>query len=303
MTGDSSVRQVSTRLRSESAVAKDLQGWGLTRIIAKSNDDLRQEVFIMQCIQLLHDVWEDAGLALWIKPYRILSTSQTTGLIELVDDSNSFDGVKGDLGKGVRFIEHFKKSYGKEMDAAAMRFARSLAGYSIACWILGIKDRHNGNILLTSEGYLVHIDFGFVFGMAPGKDKIPHTNFSMETALFKLTSEMAEVMGGEGSEMFEQFVEMCIDGLLVARKHSDTLLCLVEIMSYRSKLPCFNQPGGGPARVIRELKERLYLDKPDAAIPAVVRKMVRKSLRSRGTVIYERGFSSGKTDSIPYTDF
>ena len=30
---------------------------GVTRLIAKSNDDLRQEVFIMQLIQCLHDIW------------------------------------------------------------------------------------------------------------------------------------------------------------------------------------------------------------------------------------------------------
>ena len=286
------------RMRSESAVARNLQGWGITRLIAKSNDDLRQEVFIMQCIQYLHDCWLDAGLPIWVKPYRILSTSQTTGLIELINDSNSFDGLKKDLGKGVRLIEHFKKAYGAELPAASMRFARSMAGYSLICWILGIKDRHNGNILLTAEGNVVHIDFGFVFGMAPGKDKIPHTNFSMETAPFKFTSEMLEVMGGKDGEAYQQFVEMLIDGMLVARKNCETLMCLVEIMSYRSKLPCFNQPGGGPARVLRELRQRLFLDKSDDQIPGIMRRQVKKSLSSRGTIIYEK-FQKWSNDIEP----
>jgi len=150
-------------------------------------------------------------------------------------------------------------------------FTRSLAGYSMTCYILSIKDRHNGNIMLCEDGSIVHIDFGFLFGQAPGKDKVPHTNFSMERAEFKLTSEMLEVIGGKESQNWKDFIQMLAQGLILAREHKETLFTLVEIMGYKSKFPCFQQPGGGVRRVLRELEIRLLPNTKDEAIPGLVK--------------------------------
>lgn len=104
---------------------------------------------------------------------------------------------------------------------------RSMAGYSIICYLLAIKDRHNGNIMIDAEGHLVHIDFGFVLGIAPGG------SFSLETAYFKLTLEMVELMGGADSALFEEYVTLMTEALKVARAEADTVSTLIEIMSYR----------------------------------------------------------------------
>lgn len=63
-----------------------------------------------------------------------------------------------------------------------------------------MKDRHNGNLLIDSEGHILHIDFGFLLSIAPGG------SFSLETAPFKLTDEMVEVLGGLNSNLFGEFV-------------------------------------------------------------------------------------------------
>ena len=84
--------------------------------------------------------------------------------------------------------------------------------------------RHNGNILLDADGFLVHIDFGYILSISP-------RNLGFETSPFKLTQEIIEVMGGPGSEKFEEFRQLLFDGMVAARKHHERILNIVEIMS------------------------------------------------------------------------
>lgn len=146
------------------------EGWDLVSMIVKSNDDLRQEVCTVQLIELCRDIFLDAGLELWLEPYGIISTTSSTGLIETLTDALSLDALKKKDGY-VSLARHFELSYGHDaarLTRAKRSFVTSLAAYSLVCYLLQIKDRHNGNILLDTEGHLIHIDYGFILGIAPG---------------------------------------------------------------------------------------------------------------------------------------
>ena len=46
------------------------------RVIFKSNDDLRQEMFAMLLIHIVRTAWLDDGLDLYLREYRTLSSPQ-----------------------------------------------------------------------------------------------------------------------------------------------------------------------------------------------------------------------------------
>jgi phosphatidylinositol kinase/protein kinase (PI-3 family) len=121
----------------------------------------------------------------------------------------------------------FFQTYGDPSSAkfarAQRNFAKSLAGYSIITYLLQIKDRHNGNILLDRDGHLIHIDFGFILSNSPG-------NIGFEAAPFKLPLEYVEVLGGPDSEPLREFRRLFHEGFEAARKHCDRIVTMVELM-------------------------------------------------------------------------
>ena len=205
-----------------------LNTWKLIRIIVKANDDVRQEQFAMQLISQFDQIFKLKKIDLWLKPYEILGTGQRCGIIELAEDALSIDSIKKKMGKNSRMIDYFHHQFGssksRAFKAARQKFCSSLAAYSLLCYILQIKDRHNGNILIDIEGYLMHIDFGFFLSNAPGK------GVKFETAPFKLTAEMVEVLGGDRSTAFAEYRELMKQGFLALQENAEKIIIIIEMM-------------------------------------------------------------------------
>ena len=262
-------------------------GWDLTGIIVKSNDDLRQEAFIMQLIELCQEAFQIAGLELWVSPYRILATGRTTGIIEMVHNAMSFDALKkrpgygkGGLREHLLRMTEFTADPGGSFKAAQLNFVRSLAAYSLMSYFFLFKDRHNGNLLLDTAGHVIHIDFGFVFGVAPGG------SFSLEMSTpFKLTEEMLEVMGGLRSQIFSEFVTLFCCGFLALQSYSETFFTLVEITCRNSTFKCFE--GRDREELLSKLRERFCPDKNKEETIAFALDLIKQATTSSGTKQYD----------------
>lgn len=195
-----------------------MKNWDLVSVIVKTGSDLRQEAFACQLIDVCNKIWVDAGVSVWVQVMRILVTGESSGLIETITNGVSLHSIKRSLtlaaveaGSNPRrriatLKDHFAKAFG-DPDSDAYKagvdaFKRSLAAYSIISYILQLKDRHNGNVLIDNEGHIIHIDFGFMLSNSPG-------SVGFEAAPFKLTHEYVEVLGGVGSPEWEDFKKLC----------------------------------------------------------------------------------------------
>ena len=89
----------------------------------------------------------------------------------MIKNAITIDDLKQKMYENCKFFklnQFFKSYYGNNVKKAKLNFCKSLAAYSLVCYFLQVKDRHNGNILLHKDGHMIHIDFGFYLSNGPG---------------------------------------------------------------------------------------------------------------------------------------
>ncbi|KAI8093652.1 kinase-like domain-containing protein [Halteromyces radiatus] len=261
-----------------------LPNWRLLSVIVKQGTDLRQEQFAIQLIREMQKIWQDAGVDAWVQYYRVLVTSDNSGLIETIRNTISIHSIKKNANthpNAYTLYDFFEQRWGPSTSstfrAAQDAFMKSLVGYSIACYLLQIKDRHNGNLLLDDQGHLIHIDFGFVLSNSPG-------SVGFEMAPFKLSQEYVDVLGGTESELFNKYRILMKQAFKAVRKYGDNILLLVEMMSKDSSLPCFQY---GADHVLSQLKERFQFHLTEPQLEAFVDKLIVNSYGNLFTRLYD----------------
>ncbi|CAF3780992.1 unnamed protein product [Rotaria sordida] len=254
-----------------------LRNWRLVAAIVKCGDDLRHELLAYQFMVRLKEIWANEHVPVFVRPINILVLSNNSGLIEPILNAISLHQIKKNSKLSLRnyFLREFGTERSEEFLTAVKNFVQSCAAYSIVCYLLQVKDRHNGNILLDDEGHVIHIDFGYMLSATP-------KNLGFESSPFKITQEFVDIMGGLQSDMYSYYKILILRGLLAARKHMDKLMPIVEIMQHGSQLNCFSK-----GNVTLGLRERFHLNMTDEQLEFNVEKMVESSLNSLTTRVYD----------------
>lgn len=255
--------------------------------IFKVGDDCRQDVLALQLISVFRTIWLNAGLDLYVFPYRVTATAPGCGVIDVLPNSTSRDMLGREAVNGLYqyYITKFGPESLIEFQQARNNLIRSLAAYLIISYLLQFKDRHNGNIMYDDQGYVLHIDFGFCFDIVPGGVKF-------EAAPFKLTKEMVMVLGGsENTQAYQWFEELCIRGYLACRPYMETIVRCVNPM-LESGLPCFKE------LTIKKLRKRFVPGKTEKDAAVYFKGLIKKLYESFYTTGYDE--FQRLTNGIPY---
>uniref|UniRef100_A0A6B2L004 1-phosphatidylinositol 4-kinase n=1 Tax=Arcella intermedia TaxID=1963864 RepID=A0A6B2L004_9EUKA len=264
------------RLRAQSEFGK-LLGWDSCAYIIKQGDFVLQEQFVMQMFVQFQRIFDKERVPIRLRIYRIMALSSDSGIIEVVPNALSVDKLKQQM-EGGNLRNFFKQQWPDKADynKATTNFVQSLAAYSLVCYFLQIKDRHNGNIMMDTDGNLLHIDFGYLLTRTIEFEKAP----------FKLTEEFIDVIGGEKSKLFQRYEELCVQGFFAIRKHYRKILTLVEMTMTQpimggQFLPCLNK-----GSVLKNLRKRFHLE-DNTRIEALVKDLIKESRDNWRTNIYD----------------
>lgn len=234
---------------------------GDERTFLIKNEDIRRDAIVMEMLRLmrLRLIRMRGPEFADVVVYDVLPTEIDAGVLRPVPNCKTLYEVKER--ERMSLLNYIlDKNPEKRVDECRRRFVRTCAAYSAMTYILGIGDRHLDNILVTDDGSLFHIDYGFSFGDNP----------LLRSTDFRLTEEMVDALGGRNGALFAAFVDefVAVHGVLRLAVHEYE--CIASQLSYTpEELARLAQPEVVmPRDAIGAMQERCLVASPDSLAAA-----------------------------------
>jgi phosphatidylinositol 3-kinase len=253
---------------------------------------LRQDQLVIQIITLMDKLLRKENLDLRLTPYKVLATGPDHGLMQFIpskslaavlnDHQNNVlsffrqyhpdPGPDGIYGIDSQVMETYIRSCGKcsacgaYMCTTIYSNAARIAGYCVITYILGVGDRHLDNLLLSPDGFLFHVDFGFILGRDPKPFPPP----------MKLCKEMIEAMGGANSPHYAKFRQYCYTAFTTLRRNANLILNLFALM-VDANIPDIKIE---PDKAVFKVQEKFRLDLSEEAAISYFQGLIAESVNA-----------------------
>uniref|UniRef100_A0A1I8GCD5 Phosphatidylinositol-4-phosphate 3-kinase n=1 Tax=Macrostomum lignano TaxID=282301 RepID=A0A1I8GCD5_9PLAT len=217
----------------------------LLSVIYKKGDNLSIDALCLQMTYLFNLIWRKEGLDLRMLLFRVFPTSADAGFVELVTDCKSLKNIHLEFKTsfGAACVFDWLRKHNRtesELSSAVDTFTRSLAGWLVITYVLGVCDRHNDNIMLCHTGHLFHIDFAKLLG-----DSEKFLGVSRDRVPMVFTKDMFYAINGGTlavTPRYFQFITHCVDAFNILRRNSILLLTMIKLM-LPANIPRFNLEG------------------------------------------------------------
>lgn len=234
-------------------------------------EDLRKDAVVMDMLRLMRLSLVKYSSSDFSKliVYDIQPMGLGNGVIRPVENCETLYNIKEERKQSLlNYI--LDNNPNERVEDCRRRFVQSCAAYSVMTYILGIGDRHLDNILVTKNGYMFHIDYGFSFGENP----------LLRSTDFRLTDEMVDVLGGRSSNLFESFMEEVVRVHACLRRTAHEYQCISSQLAYTSsdQNKFAIKDVGVSRKVIDAIQERCLINSPDVLASEHMRARIRENV-------------------------
>jgi hypothetical protein len=199
------------------------------KFILKNDKSLRKENIVSSLIILLQNKLiqqANRGRIEYFEPiptYKVLMITNELGIVEFIDNCLTL--------KNITMRNYTLQNYILENNKDAKigvikeRFAKSLAISSCLSYVLGLGDRHANNIMVSNNGHIIHIDYGYIL------ENPIHSNI-VNNPVIRISNEMIDFLGGWNSEYFLMFKNYIAKVFDIIRLYSNIIINYYAILGY-----------------------------------------------------------------------
>lgn len=144
----------------------------------------------------------------YVHTYDVFPLNERCGIVQMIPRTKTLYDIRKSK---VTLLNHIMNSNETlSVKTLRERVVASTAGACLLAFTMGLGDRHLENILVSADALLIHVDFGYVLGEDPKRQRTQ----------MRITEDMIDALGGKHSETFASFVETTQASYAAMRIHA-----------------------------------------------------------------------------------